>query len=49
MRMDTPEAVELAREKGIKVHTGTCAVMYVTPGLTGHSIHKWINKLIGKY
>ena len=49
MRMDTPEAVDLAREKGIKVHTGTCAVMYVTPGLTGHSIHKWINKLLGKY
>ena len=48
-RTDTPEAVELAREKGIKVHTGTCAVMYVTPGFSSHAIHKWIFKLLGKY
>lgn len=49
MKTDTPEAVALAGEKGVTVCTGTCAVMYVTPGFTGHSIHKWINKLLGKY
>jgi predicted CoA-binding protein len=49
MNTDTPEAVELAKEKGITVHTGTCAVMYVTPGITFHSIHKWIFQLLGKY
>jgi predicted CoA-binding protein len=46
---DTPEALALAAERGLKVLTGTCAVMYVTKRFTGHSIHKWINKLLGKY
>lgn len=49
MNRDTPEALALAEEKGLEVHSGTCAVMYVTPGPTYHSIHKWINKLIGTY
>jgi len=48
-KLDTPEAVALAKEKGIDVITGTCAVMYVTPGVTYHSIHKWIFQLLGKY
>jgi len=46
---DTPEALALAKEKGMNVRSGTCAVMYVTPGLSYHSIHKWIMKLLGKY
>ena len=49
MGTDTPEAVEAARAHGIDTHTGTCAVMYVTPGFTYHSIHKWIMKAVGKY
>ena len=49
MTRETPEAVNLARERGLTVLTGTCAVMYVKPGFSYHSIHKWINKLIGKY
>jgi len=49
MTRDTPEALELAKDKGINVRHGTCAVMYVTQGFSGHSFHKWINKLIGKY
>jgi predicted CoA-binding protein len=48
-RRDTPEALELAREKGLDVCHGTCAVMYVVPGFSYHSIHKWINKMLGKY
>lgn len=48
-KTETPEAVELAKEKGMEVLTDTCAVMYVTPGVTYHSIHKWIFKLLGKY
>jgi predicted CoA-binding protein len=46
---DTPEAVELAKKRGLNVLTGTCAVMYVKQGFSYHSIHKWLNKLIGKY
>lgn len=49
MNRDTPEAIALAKEKGLNILTGTCAVMYVAQGFTYHSIHKWLNKLIGKY
>jgi predicted CoA-binding protein len=49
MNRDTPGALALAREKGLKVHAGTCAVMYVTQGFTYHSLHKWINQLLRKY
>ena len=49
MNRDTPEALALARKRGMQVHTGTCAVMYVTRGFSYHSLHKWINQLLGKY
>ena len=49
MNRETPEALDLAKEKGINVCHGTCAVMYVTPGYTYHSIHKFIMKVVGKY
>jgi predicted CoA-binding protein len=49
MGRETPEALALAEEKGLSVRTGTCAVMYVTPGFSYHSLHKWINQLLGKY
>ncbi|NBC46431.1 MAG: CoA-binding protein [Gammaproteobacteria bacterium] len=49
MAHDTPEAIALAKESGINLRTGTCAVMYVTRGLSYHSIHKAIMKLAGKY
>jgi len=49
MAHDTPEAVALAAEKGINLRTGTCAVMYLKPGLSYHSIHQLIMKALGKY
>jgi predicted CoA-binding protein len=49
MKTDTPEALALAEEKGMNARSGTCAVMYVTPGFTLHSVHKWIMRLVGKY
>ena len=49
MQRETKEAIELAEDKGINLRTGTCAVMYVTPGFTLHSFHKFIMKMIGKY
>ncbi len=49
MNRDTPEAVALAKEKGLNILTGTCAVMYVAQGFSYHSIHKWLNKLFGRY
>jgi len=49
MQRETPEAVALAEERGLNLWTGTCAVMYVTPGFTFHTIHKWVNQLTGQY
>lgn len=49
MTLETPEAVALAAEKGINLRTGTCAVMYLKPGLSYHSIHKAIMKALGRY
>lgn len=49
MQRETPEALALAKENGINVRSGTCAVMYLTPGFTYHSLHKWIMKLVGRY
>jgi predicted CoA-binding protein len=49
MARETPEALELAKQRGLNVLTGSCAVMYVKQGFSYHSIHKWVNKLIGKY
>ena len=49
MGRETPEALELANDSGMNARTGTCAVMYVTPELSYHSIHKWVMKLAGKY
>ena len=49
MGRDTPEAMALAKERGIDVLTGTCAVMYVKPGFSYHTLHKWINQATGRY
>lgn len=49
MGCDTPEALDLAKKRGLNVCSGTCAVMYVIPGFSFHSIHKWISKLLRKY
>lgn len=49
MGRETDEALALARERGLEALTGTCAVMYVKPGFSYHSLHKWINRLAGRY
>jgi len=49
MGRETPEAVALAQDKGMNARTGTCAVMYVKPELSYHSIHRWLMKRAGKY
>ena len=49
MGRETPEAVALAKERGLHLLTGTCAVMYVKKGLSYHSLHQWINRAIGRY
>jgi|BarGraNGADG00212_2_1021979.scaffolds.fasta_scaffold06223_4 uncharacterized protein len=46
---DTPEALAIAREHGMEVCSGTCAVMYNVPGFSGHAPHRWIMKLTKKF
>lgn len=46
---ETPEAVALAEERGLRLRTGTCAAMYATPGLSVHSIHKLIQVMRGRF
>ena len=45
---DTPEAIALAKDRGLNVRYGTCAVQYVD-GRFPHSIHKLIRKLLRRY
>ena len=47
MGRDTPEALELAGQRGLAVCHGTCAVMYLKGGY--HKIHKWIEQMRGQY
>jgi predicted CoA-binding protein len=45
---ETPEAVKIANDAGIKVITDRCILMYAHP--TGfHKFHRNLNKLFGKY
>ncbi|GAB4243385.1 MAG: hypothetical protein Kow00129_02510 [Thermoleophilia bacterium] len=46
---DTEEAVEVCRARGVNPHTGSCAVMYLAPGLSPHALHRAVWKLIGRY
>lgn len=47
--LETPEAVTVAETRGINLRTGSCAVMYLDPGLSVHGLHKLIMKLTGRY
>ena len=49
MNRDTPEALEIAKDRGVSLLTGACAVMYVSRGPSYHSIHKLIAKLTKQY
>jgi uncharacterized protein len=46
---DTPDALRLAQERGMRTEHGTCAVMYVRKGFSGHSIHRAIMKLTKQF
>ena len=46
---ESPEALALAHEHGIRLRSGTCAVMYLKRGFSFHSIHRVVNRLRGKF
>jgi hypothetical protein len=47
MNMDSRDRTENRLDRNF--YGGTCAVMYLTPGFTYHSIHRWIMKAVRKY
>ena len=49
MNTETRQALELADEMKLNARSGHCAVMYLTHGLSYHSLHKWGTKLTGDY
>jgi predicted CoA-binding protein len=49
MNRETPEALAVAREKGVEVCTGTCAVQYLSKDVWPHGIHRGLRKLLGRY
>jgi uncharacterized protein len=46
---DTPQALKAAHERGLRTEHGTCAVMYVRPGLSPHALHRGYMKLTRKF
>ncbi len=48
MGRETPQALSLAKEKGLNVCTGTCAVQYVRDGFP-HNIHRFLRRLSGNW
>ena len=48
-RSESEIALKMCDEKGIEVITGECIMMFTEPVTVVHNIHKWINKVIGKY
>lgn len=49
MERETEEALALAKQSELTVHTGTCAVMYLKKGFPFHALHRWIMKRKGLY
>lgn len=49
MNCESPEVIAFANEQGVRLRTGTCAVMYLHRGFSPHAIHRFINRLLGKY
>ena len=49
MNTASEEALAVARDANLRLRHGTCAVMYLKQGFTYHSIHRWVNRLRGKY
>lgn len=43
------DAINFCKEKGINFVSDECILMFAEPVRSIHKIHKWINKLVGKY
>ncbi len=48
-RSDSDAVLRYCQDKGLRVHTGGCAVMYTNDRLSYHTVHKNLWKMLGKY
>ena len=48
-RTETPEILERCRQSQVQCISGRCPMMYLGTGLSIHTIHQGIAKLLGKY
>ena len=48
MGRETPEALALARERGLAVCSGTCAVQYLSDSFP-HNVHRFLRTLAGRW
>jgi predicted CoA-binding protein len=49
MLRETPEALEVAKSRGLNLRTGSCAMMYLSQGLSYHAVHRSLDKALGRY
>ncbi len=49
MLRETPEALAIGRDRGLNVRTGACAMEYVSHGLSYHSVHRQLSKVLGRF
>ena len=49
MGTESDEALSVAQKQGIRVYTGSCAVMYLASSFSPHAVHRVIWKLLGRY
>lgn len=46
---DSGPAVEVARKAGMNVVNGQCILMFLEPVKSVHRVHRWVNKVVGRY
>jgi predicted CoA-binding protein len=49
MNTESDAVLTYAQQHGVRLRTGTCAVMYLHRGFSPHAIHRWFRKRAGKY
>jgi len=48
-RSDTPEALELLRDRDVNLIHNKCIFMFAEPVKGGHAFHRFLNRLFGSY
>ncbi len=46
---ESNNAISFCNDKGINIVHNECIMMFVEPVKSIHGLHRWINKIIGKY